>query len=424
MASRDLMPEGFDDARESFAPHLGPFPPGVFMRTHDVLPDVLPDFRDDAVSTDQLEETFEAPVFEAARVELELVREPMITADPPVIEPVIEPFIDEPPVEPITEPVPMARPAPAAPEVSPPTVGTTFRLLTALVRDSLSDLRPSLDRQTALRLVGQGVCIVGVLLLSLAVFEGFVGGLTERRDQRKLRGAFEKILVARGGFAPVAGDGIIPPGTAVASIEIPKIGLRKIVIEGTTADDLRQGPGHLRSTPLPGQHGNAVVAGRRTTYGAPFRNLDELRAGDVITSTTPFGEFTYRVRDVETLDPGDPDRLGATMTDTLTLTTSDPVYRATRRLVVVATLDGKPSTFPDPLRQTQVGIEEGSFFGDASKAWPAFGWTLAVLITLVGARALYGRWRHWPAYLITTPLVLAATFGWLETMVALLPSTL
>jgi LPXTG-site transpeptidase (sortase) family protein len=311
------------------------------------------------------------------------------------------------------------------PPVDPaPTVGSAFRLFTSVARARIRDLYPRVDRRHALEMVGQGVSIVGVLLVALALFEGFAGRITEQRDQRKLRGAFEQILEQQGGFAPVAGDGIIPPGTPVASIEIPKIGVRKIVIEGTTSDDLRQGPGHLRSTPLPGQHGNAVIGGRRTTYGGPFRNLDRLASGDEIITTTPFGEFTYRVRDVETLAPGDPDRLGATMTDNLTLTTSDPVYRATRRLVVVARLEGKRSTYTDPLRQTQVPLEEAAFFGDAGKALPAFAWTLGVLISLVGARSLYGRWRRWPAYLLTTPVILAMTFGWLEAMVGLLPSTL
>ena len=338
-------------------------------------------------------------------------------------------FLRDPFEVPATAPVeaPVApEPVVVAPPLAPPTIGSTFSQLLTLLADSVRGVRRGVDRKTAMKLVGQGVSIVGILLLALAVFEGFIGGITEQRDQRELRGAFDKLLTAQAGFAAVTKGGtqIIPVGTPVASIEIPKIGLRRIVAEGTTSDDLRKGPGHLRSTPLPGQHGNAVIAGRRTTYGGAFADLGKLRIGDQINVTTPFGAFHYLVHDVETLASGDPDRLGATMTDNLTLTTSDPPYRANKRLVVVGRLQGKASKYVDPLRQSKVDKVEGSFFGDAGKAWPALGYELLLFVVLIASRTLYNRWAKWPTYLISTPIVLAVAFAWLQAMVGLLPSTL
>ena len=68
-----------------------------------------------------------------------------------------------------------------------------------------------------------------------------------------------------------------------------------MVIEGTDTGDLRQGPGHYPGTPLPGEPGTVGIAGHRTTYGAWFRKINQLKPNDAITVTMPYGKFTYRV---------------------------------------------------------------------------------------------------------------------------------
>ena len=145
---------------------------------------------------------------------------------------------------------------------------------------------------------------------------------------------------------PVAGE-------PFARISIPDVDLELIVWEGVERDDLKNGPGHMPWTALPGQPGNSVISGHRTTYGAPFFNLDELVPGDEISVETPTGTHTYAVREsiivaptaVEVTEP----RLGAW----LTLTTCDPIGAATNRLVIHAELVDGPnwafaeSLFPD-----------------------------------------------------------------------------
>jgi sortase A len=69
----------------------------------------------------------------------------------------------------------------------------------------------------------------------------------------------------------------VPPGRAFALIQIPAIDVERVVVEGVGRDDLRKGPGHVPSTMMPGQPGTFGVSGHRTTYGAPFYRLDELR---------------------------------------------------------------------------------------------------------------------------------------------------
>ena len=82
-------------------------------------------------------------------------------------------------------------------------------------------------------------------------------------------------------------------GEPIGDIRIPVIGINQVVVEGTNTPDLRKGPGHYIGTPLPGQAGNAAIAGHRTTYGHPFYNLDSVKVGDPIVLTTLQGIFVY-----------------------------------------------------------------------------------------------------------------------------------
>ena len=136
--------------------------------------------------------------------------------------------------------------------------------------------------------------------------------------------------------APNVGDP--PVGSAVGAIIIPKIGLSMIVVEGTGCAQLQAGPGHYPSTPLPGEAGNAAIAGHRTTYLHPFYNLNELVPGDPITIETVQGIFLYDVTSSMAVLPTDVAVVDATPTPTLTLTTCNPRYSASQRLVVHAAL--------------------------------------------------------------------------------------
>ena len=145
--------------------------------------------------------------------------------------------------------------------------------------------------------------------------------------------------------------GLPATGDPVAIIDIPEIDLEKAVIEGTGPVELEQGPGHFRNTPLPGQPGNVVLAGRRTTYGAPFARLSELAEGDTIVAMTLQGSFEYTVVDGQIVEPGDEDVLAESEDNRLTLVTSHPEYLPNERLVVIAELNGTPVA-PADRRQT------------------------------------------------------------------------
>ena len=150
----------------------------------------------------------------------------------------------------------------------------------------------------------------------------------------------------------------VSTGDPVARIEIPAIGVDAYVIAGVTKEALRDGPGHYPGSVFPGQIGNSVIAGHRTTYGAVFGDLDRLHAGDEIIVTIPTGDrYTYTMSSSEVVTP---DNVGAVMSSTidaeLTLLTCTPKYTAHARLIVHATLDAAHSSVlweapPDPITQ-------------------------------------------------------------------------
>jgi sortase A len=125
-----------------------------------------------------------------------------------------------------------------------------------------------------------------------------------------------------------------------------------VFVEGSRAEDERKGPIHDPDSPMPGEDGNAVIAGHRTTYGAPFFSLDELVPGDVIQITTYDGGFTYIVDDSFIVPPsgGNPlfpqnilDRAGCGHGPrSLTLITNAPKYSVDERLVVTARMGTEP----------------------------------------------------------------------------------
>ena len=130
-------------------------------------------------------------------------------------------------------------------------------------------------------------------------------------------------------------------GDVVARLEIPKIGKDLYVVAGVTLDDLKDGPGHYDETPLPGQLGNAAIAGHRTTYGAPFYDVDQLVAGDQLVVTLITGaRYVYEVTGVEVVSASDywvVTTRDPTVAE-LTLTSCHPKYTARDRIVVHSVL--------------------------------------------------------------------------------------
>jgi sortase A len=203
------------------------------------------------------------------------------------------------------------------------------------------------------RALGTALVVVGLLVLADAAatlaWQEPLSALRAGRAQHHLAAQLHVLELAApprvGGRAQVAAAaGALArsrrDGQAVAELRVARIGLRAIVVRGTTAADLRDGPGLIAGTPLPGQHGTTAIAGHRTTYGAPFRHLDALRRGDAITLRLPYASFRYRVEGRRIVNPGDVSVLRRVGHDRLVLSACHPLFSAARRIVVLARLTG------------------------------------------------------------------------------------
>jgi sortase A len=132
----------------------------------------------------------------------------------------------------------------------------------------------------------------------------------------------------------------VPEGDPIARIEIPKINVNHAVINGTDTADLRKGPGLIESTDLPGMGGTTAIAGHRTTYGAPFHDINKLVKGDHIFVGTPYGRFEYAVDRHRIVKPTDVWVLQRIGREQLILSACHPLYSAAERIIVFAELVG------------------------------------------------------------------------------------
>ena len=219
--------------------------------------------------------------------------------------------------------------------------------------------KPTKDWYWFLGRLGSSLIILGLLMFLFVGYQLWGTGIEEAQSQNKLENLFTEIAVTTTSTPstlgapsinePTATTTVAPPqpvmineGDPIAIIEIPDIGVTKYVVAGVQTADLKKGPGHYPGTPFPGELGNASIAGHRTTYGEPFRHLDDLNIGDPIIITDLMGRtFTYLVSNQQIVGATD-SWVVATTEPTkaiLTLTTCHPEFSAKQRLIISAELD-------------------------------------------------------------------------------------
>lgn len=134
-----------------------------------------------------------------------------------------------------------------------------------------------------------------------------------------------------------------PNGEALGRIVIPTASIDWVLVQGVNPNHLKKGPGHMPGTPMPGQYGNAVISGHRTTYGGPFGNLDRMAPGDRFTVETLIGVHTYQVVSVELVRPTDTWVVQPMDGAWLTLITCHPKYTSQQRMIVFSKLVEGPN---------------------------------------------------------------------------------
>jgi sortase A len=270
------------------------------------------------------------------------------------------------------------------------------------------------------RVAGAVMTAVGVLLLLLVLFLYAFTPLAAGRDQHRLLAAFTGD--PKSTFALT--KGIVPAqGSPVALLKIPSLHLVEAVVAGTTAADLEKGPGLMPGTVLPGEQGNAVIAGRRVTFSGPFHSIGSLQRGDEVRVTDGLGTFVYRVFAVRTAVSGQR-VVGGTRDNRLTLITSNSSFIPDGLDVVNARLVGKPVPSPAALSRVIPPGQRG-LSGEPGALWKILEWVVLFLLAVVATTWALWRWRRpLPTYLLAAPVLIACGLFAVEAVALALPATL
>jgi sortase A len=129
-----------------------------------------------------------------------------------------------------------------------------------------------------------------------------------------------------------------PAGGALGRIVLTSLDKDFVMVDGDDPASLRKGPGIYPDTPMPGEGGTTGIAGHRTTYLAPFRDIDSLERGDRIELEMPYGRFTYVVQGTEIVAPDDLSVIEPVGYERIVLTACHPLYSAAERIVAYAKL--------------------------------------------------------------------------------------
>jgi sortase A len=261
--------------------------------------------------------------------------------------------------------------------------------------------------------IGIAVTLLGALVLGFVGYVYVFSGAQEARTQTTMYATLRGELAK--GLAPL---GSPRPGTPVAILNVPAIGLHNVVVvEGTSPENLTLGPGHLRDTSLPGQTGLAVLYGRRATFGAPFARVPQLQPGDKILVTTGQGTAIYKVK----LTGDSRSRILINpATNQLMLLTADSDFVPSHYIEVDANLISKPQ--PNPQGRPGVSPAEIALGNDPNALTLAMAWGLALVIVSAAGTIAAVRWSRWPAYIVFVPIALAVIVNLYQNLAALLPN--
>lgn len=261
--------------------------------------------------------------------------------------------------------------------------------------------------------VGQALIATGVLMLLFVAYQLWGTGLSEQRAQSDLKRTFSTQLPA----VPTYGD----PVTRISS---EQIGLNKIVVAGVDYKALQKGPGLFDGSPLPGQLGNVAIAGHRTSYGAPFSQINELGVGDSIVLTRGTSTYTYEVyKEPFVVDPSQVEvvkSLDNTIAE-LTLVTCHPKWTSKNRLIVKAKLESsvtpQPATVYSPSVVNVAAVLDSGWFHDSSALPGAIILAIVLALLVIVAKRFVARGQRaqivYPVTVLMFLPVLFVFFGYL-----------
>lgn len=276
--------------------------------------------------------------------------------------------------------------------------------------------------------LARGVLIVlfivsASLLLELLV----VSSIQQRSSQQGLFNRYRAELgLGTAPTGPLDRDGKeIPIGAPVAYLEIPSLGLRQVVVQGTTPAAMFDAPGHRRDTVLPGQKGTSIILGRRASFGGPFARIHTLQPGAAITVTTGQGTFEYEVIDVRREGEPAPPPLASGKGRLLLATADGRAFFPDGVLRVDADLASDPVTTPSPLVSSRgLPANETIMASDTTTMWALVLWLQALILASVGAVWAWKRWGRARTWVVFLPLLLLIGLQVADEVARLLPNML
>jgi LPXTG-site transpeptidase (sortase) family protein len=278
---------------------------------------------------------------------------------------------------------------------------------------------------------------IGIVMVLFVAWQLWGTSISQHHEQHQLQNAFEASVRAHhvrpstsGGPVLVSAEAAVPTppeGTVVANLQIPSIDLNEYVVSGTAEGDLAKGPGHYVGSAAPGQAGNVAIAGHRTTNGAPFNRLGQVAIGSDIYLTTTSGErLTYVVSETpQAVSPSDVAVLNNFGDNRITLTTCNPEFSSSQRLIVVGELKQ-----PTPPVVVKTKPHPYHIVNAQTASWD---WSLLPIVVLeTGVLLLFGltnrRFSAWfgrsGRWFILIPLWGAGLYVLFGTLTTFLPATI
>lgn len=278
-------------------------------------------------------------------------------------------------------------------------------------------------------LASTSTVLLAIVLFAFVVEVTALGAVRHARDQSVAYAELRSDLAnAIGPTGQLDLDGKpLPLGKPIALLNIPSIGLREVVLEGTSSEVLTSGPGHRRDTAFPGQPGTSVIFGRQAGYGGPFRKIASLEPGAVVEVVTGQSLETIKYQVTGVRYAGAEDQVSTDpQAGRLTLVTGNGTLFMPKNAVRVdATLVSSPLPSPGfAFGPSALDESEKAMAGDDSGVLDLFLWSqllLALAVLLAWVRSVWGRWQSW---LVAVPVLGFVGFQVAGHVALLLPNLL
>jgi len=265
---------------------------------------------------------------------------------------------------------------------------------------------PALDARSQMLRVS--LVVVIILLSGFLLSISIVGAMQQRAAQQNAFDAFRAELAQ--GVAPTGpinqDNRVIRAGTPMAYLEIPSIGVRQVVFEGTSSSVMMNGPGHRMDTVFPGQAGTSIIMGRRAAFGGPFSRLVNIKVGDPIYIATGQGEFEYSVIAVRSEGDPVPPKIESGKSRIQLVTVGGRPYLPDGIFRVDAELNQNASASSGTVFTAKTLPASDRFMGvDFSNLWQLVLWLEALAIVIALMLWGWNRWGRLKTWIVIVPVL-------------------